>query len=299
MADKFMLTIIDEGGSKQWRVSKNAKRHVLVAGVIVLAVLIVGGLVLIYLVHRISGLTLDKNIIQANYQSIYNKNSAMQQEISQKTQEIALVTRKIKDLESILKVEKTKEDKSYEVDLNALSGANKTLALALIPNGKPIKSYQSMAKANTLHKKSLGPYNAYNFSLAANTPVYATASGVVDLLLQHNFQDYGKLIRLENAFGFTSIYARLSSIAIKPHAFVQKGELLGYSSTSLHYEIRFLGRIVDMPLFMDWGLENFSVVFQDEQVDWQNLFYSIEDMVQVQGYKKAQAQGLGEFSVAQ
>ncbi|BCZ16746.1 ToxR-activated protein TagE [Helicobacter sp. NHP19-003] len=299
MADKFMLTIIDENGSRQWRVPKNAKRHALVAGAIVLAVLIVGGLVLVYLVHRISGLTLDKNIIQANYQSLYHKNSNMQQEITQKTQEIALVTHKIKDLESILKVEKTKVDKSYEVDLNALSQANKTLALSLIPNGEPVKSYSARLKANTLHKKSLGPYNAYNFSVAANTPVYATASGIVDLLLQHNFQDYGKLIRLENAFGFTSIYARLSSIAIKPHAFVQKGELLGYSSASLHYEIRFLGRIVDMPLFMDWNLKNFNMVFKDEQVDWQNLFYSIEDMVQVQGYKKAQAQSLGKFSVAQ
>ncbi|BEG56341.1 ToxR-activated protein TagE [Helicobacter sp. NHP21005] len=299
MADKFMLTIIDENGSRQWRVPKNAKRHALVAGALVLAVLIVGGLVLIYLVHRISGLTLDKNMIQASYQSIYNKNRAMQQEISQKTQEIALVTRKIKDLEGILKVEKTKVDKSYEVDLNALSKANKTLTLALIPNGEPVKSYKARVKANTLHKKSLGPYNAYNFSVATNTPVYATASGVVDLLLQRNFQDYGKLIRLENAFGFTSIYARLNSITIKPHAFVQKGELLGYSSTSLHYEIRFLGRIVDMPLFMDWDMEHFNAVFADEQVDWQNLFYSIEDMVQVQGYKKAQAQGLGELSVAQ
>ncbi|BCZ18384.1 ToxR-activated protein TagE [Helicobacter sp. NHP19-012] len=299
MADKFMLTIIDENGSRQWRVPRNAKKHALIAVAVVLMVLLGGGLILSYLVHRVSGLTLDKNIIQANYQNLYNKNSTLAQEIIQKNREIALVTHKIKDLESILKVEKMKGNKIYKVALDALSKANKTLALALIPNGEPVKSYHAKLKANTLHKKSLGPYSAYNFSVAVNTPVYACASGVVDLLLQHNFRDYGKLIRLENAFGFTSIYARLNSIVIKPHTFVQKGELLGYSSASLHYEIRFLGRIVDMPLFMDWSLENFSVVFQDEQVDWQNLFYSIEDMVQVQGYKKAQAQGLGEFSVAQ
>ncbi|CRF40310.1 Membrane protein [Helicobacter ailurogastricus] len=295
-----MLTIIDENGSKQWRVPKNAKRHALVAGSVVLTGLVVGGFVLSYLIHRVSRLTLDKNIIQANYQNLYNKNSTLAQEITQKTQEIALVTRKIKDLEGILKVEKTQVDKTYDnVDLNALSKANKTLALALIPNGEPVQSYSAKVKANTLHKKSLGPYNAYNFSVQKDTPVYATASGVVDLLLQRNLKDYGKLIRLEHAFGFSSIYARLSNIVIKPHAFVQKGELLGYSSASLHYEIRFLGRIVDMPLYMGWNLAHFDAVFADDQVNWKNLFYSIEDMVQVQGYQKAQSKALGESSVDQ
>ncbi|BDQ29218.1 hypothetical protein ASB7_10550 [Helicobacter ailurogastricus] len=44
MADKFMLTIIDENGSKQWRVPKNAKRHALVAGSVVFTGLVVGAL---------------------------------------------------------------------------------------------------------------------------------------------------------------------------------------------------------------------------------------------------------------
>ncbi|WP_281747316.1 M23 family metallopeptidase [Helicobacter suis] len=300
MPDKFVLTIIDENGSKQLRLSRHVKRHVLLITMLVIGLLLAGGWFLGYLVEKISKMTLEKVILETNYKNLYTKNNTLKLEISQKTQEIALVSRKIKDFENLVQVKKSQGDDAYSsVDLKQLSIPNKTLALALIPNGEPIKTYSTKTLINSPNKRSLGPYHGYNFNTTPDTPVYATASGVVDVVLIRNYQGYGKLIRLEHAFGFSSIYARLNSIVIKRHAFVQKGELLGYSSNNLHYEIRFLGRIVDMPKYMDWDMAHFDSIFKDDsQVSWKNLFYSIKDMAHIRE-KRQTTEHLGVMGVAE
>ncbi|WP_104740350.1 M23 family metallopeptidase [Helicobacter bizzozeronii] len=293
MHDKLVLTIIDENGSKQLRLSKKIKRHLFLGALLVVAGMVAGGWFLSYLVQKIGHLNLEKHIVESDYQSLYHKNNSLKKEIAQKTQEIAIITHRIRELKKILEVKKSDGADAYSgVDLNKLSIANKTLALALIPNGEPLKSYTS--KAPTAKKKS-GNYEGYDFSVPLDTPVYATASGIVDVIFLNRHAGYGNVVRLDHAFGFSSIYAHLSQIVVKRHAFVQKGELLGYSGNSgglkraqLHYEIRFLGQIVDMPRYLNWDLAHFESIFKgDSQVDWKNLFYSISDMAQIQGYQNA------------
>lgn len=296
MHDKFVLTIIDENGSKQLRLSRRIKRHLLLGAALILIGMVAGGWFLGYLVQKIGHLTLEKNIVESNYQNLFNKNHVLKQEIAQKTQEIALITYRIRELKSILEVKKSDGADAYSgVDLHKLSLPNKTLALALIPNGEPLKSYTSKAPTANPNKRKNGVYAGYDFNTPLHTPVYATASGIVDVILLNKHQGYGNVIRLDHAFGFSSIYAHLSQIVVKRHAFVQKGELLGYSGNSgslkhyqLHYEIRFLGQIVDVSCYLSWSLANFDSIFaKDSQVNWKNLFYSIEDMAQIQGYKNA------------
>ncbi|WP_104750003.1 M23 family metallopeptidase [Helicobacter cynogastricus] len=283
MQNKLVLTIIDESGSKQLKLSKNAKLYALVVFLVILMGVVIGGVGLALLVKRLGRMSLEKSIVEAQHQELYHKNIQLKGEIHQKSREIAVVTQQIKSLERILHVQKGTQlnsDAYNHVDLQALPMASKTLALALIPNGIPL--------ANYTHKSFTPPpkYHAgYDFTTPPNTPVYASASGIVDVVLLSK-QGYGNLVRLEHAFGFSSIYAHLNQIVLKPHSFVQKGALVGYSSAQgLHYEIRFLGQVVGMPSYLSWNLENFNTLFTDPSINWKNLFYSIQDITQTQNYR--------------
>ncbi|WP_104689627.1 M23 family metallopeptidase [Helicobacter felis] len=282
MQDKLVLTIIDEGGSKQLRLSKNVKLYALVVSLIVFVGVVIGGVGLALLVKRLGRMSLEKSIVESRHQELYHKNMRLKEELRQKSREIAIVSQQIKSLERILHVQKGKKldfEVYSHVNLQALPMTSKTLALTLIPNGIPL--------ANYTHKSFTPPpkYHAgYEFSAPAKTPVYASASGIVDVVLLSK-QGYGNLVRLEHAFGFSSIYAHLSQIVLKPHSFVQKGALVGYSSAQgLHYEIRFLGQVVDMPSYLNWNLGNFNALFGDPDINWKNLFYSIQDITQTQDY---------------
>ncbi|MFC3848002.1 M23 family metallopeptidase [Helicobacter baculiformis] len=293
MQDKLVLTIIDESGSKQLRLSRNVKKYLVIVALIVLISVVGGGIGLGYLVKKLGRMTLEKSIVESNYQELYHKNNMLKQDVKQKSHEIALVTSQIKNLERILRVKKgdTLNAQVYShIDLKSLPLASKNLALALIPNGIPLATYTRKTFTPPVPNR-LQAHAGYDFDAPPNTPVYASASGIVDVVLLSK-QGYGNLVRLEHAFGFSSIYAHLDRIVLKPHSFVQKGQLVGYSGNNknaraqgLHYEIRFLGQVVDMPSYLSWSLKNFDTLFTDSNINWKNLFYSIEDIAQTQDYQ--------------
>ncbi|WP_104732409.1 M23 family metallopeptidase [Helicobacter salomonis] len=308
MRDKLVLTIIDESGSKQLRLSKNVKRYCLITACVVLLCVVAGGIGLGYLVQKLGQVTLEKRITEANYKELYQKNNTLKQNIQYKTQEIALVSQQIKTLENILKIDKgdTLNAQAYgHINLESLPLSSKNLALTLIPNGVPLATYTQKSFTAPIPNR-LQAHAGYDFSTPPRTPVYASASGVVDVVLLSK-QGYGNLVRLEHAFGFSSIYAHLSEIVMKPNSFVQKGDLVGYSgdaksaySKGLHYEIRFLGQVVDMPAYLAWSLDKFEVIFQEESpINWKNLFYSIEDITKTQNYTPRSYSAKGVPNVAQ
>jgi hypothetical protein len=66
---------------------------------------------------------------------------------------------------------------------------------------------------------------------------------------------------------------------IKSGAFVKKGDLIAYTGNTgmsngphLHYEVRFLHKVVNPFLFIKWSVENYNDIFQKEtKVPWQSL----------------------------
>jgi murein DD-endopeptidase MepM/ murein hydrolase activator NlpD len=75
------------------------------------------------------------------------------------------------------------------------------------------------------------------------TPIYATADGVVS---HAGWQSgYGRLVKIEHAFGIETRYAHMSRIRVKPGQRVSRGDRIGdmgntgrSTGTHLHYEIR-------------------------------------------------------------
>ena len=90
-----------------------------------------------------------------------------------------------------------------------------------------------------------------DLAAAPETPVYATADGVVAFAGQYPlgrsaaWWRYGNLVILENGEGFVTVYGHNSRIDVRPGQRVQRGDLLGTvgntgwsSSPHLHYEVR-------------------------------------------------------------
>lgn len=80
------------------------------------------------------------------------------------------------------------------------------------------------------------------------TNVYATADGVVRYAGRTE-GGYGAVVDIDHGFGYSSVYAHLSRISVRPGQTVKRGEFIAKSGRSglvsgphLHYEIRKNGR---------------------------------------------------------
>jgi len=112
------------------------------------------------------------------------------------------------------------------------------------------------------------------------TPVLAPADGVVKFIQYNQNSGYGNVVSLSHNYGFESYYAHLMNKAIvKEGQFVKKGDIIAYSGNSgmstgphLHYEIKFIGRLLDPETFLRWKGSNFTEIFQKEKrVTWESL----------------------------
>lgn len=89
-------------------------------------------------------------------------------------------------------------------------------------------------------------HEGMDFSSAVGTPVYATGDGVVTHAKWQS--SYGNLIEISHGFYYTTRYAHLSQILVKPGQQVKRGDLIGKVGNTgkstgphLHYEVRLKG----------------------------------------------------------
>lgn len=82
-----------------------------------------------------------------------------------------------------------------------------------------------------------------DFTAEQGTPIYATGDGIVESA-DANAQGYGNHVVVNHSFGYKTLYAHMSKIAVKPNAKVKRGDLLGYVGSTglstgphLHYEV--------------------------------------------------------------
>lgn len=85
---------------------------------------------------------------------------------------------------------------------------------------------------------------------AIGTPIYSSADGYVYSAGYNG--GYGKTVRIQHKYGFKTLYAHMSTIAVRSGTYVKKGQFIGrigatgrVTGPHLHYEIRINDRHVD------------------------------------------------------
>ncbi|MGB0515003.1 MAG: M23 family metallopeptidase, partial [Wenzhouxiangellaceae bacterium] len=97
------------------------------------------------------------------------------------------------------------------------------------------------------------------------------------------------MIKVVHNYGFSTIYAHLSEIDVRVGDYVTKGQPMGRSGNTglsnaphLHYEVLYLGRRLNPAPFIDWSLDQYQTVFDEEdRVQWQSLARTVRSKVQV------------------
>ena len=176
------------------------------------------------------------------------------------------------------------ENTSIKERVNAtkLSSNHMAALLQFIPNGSPIEYNGITSKYGyrihpTLKRKEF--HGGSDLKAKMNTPVYATADGIIEWAGFHKQSGYGKLVIIEHNYGFKSYFGHLNKIVVKSTKFVKKGDLIGYTGNTgmssgphLHYEIKFIHRRVNPYYFIKWTVENYKEIFEKEKkIPWQSL----------------------------
>jgi len=127
------------------------------------------------------------------------------------------------------------------------------IAIDKVPLDLPVKSAFR-------YTSGFGPrwgrmHSGTDFASTTGTPIYATADGVVTFAGW--LSGYGRLVKIEHAFGIETRYAHQSKIRVKVGQKVSRGDRIGdmgssgnSTGTHLHYEVRLGDKAVNPMKFI-------------------------------------------------
>ena len=290
MDNHFTITIHDDNGVKQFNVHQFVKKAFLYAFIFLLTIGLIAVGTILYLNESVDKIQKKREAIELAYKEIKEQNRELQESmratkesLESKKKELGKLSDSLAEIEILIGL-KPLEDRSLNerVSLTKLNSEHRATLLQLIPSGSPIEYHGITSKYGyrihpTLHKKEF--HRGSDMKAKMNTPVYATADGIVEWAGMHKRSGFGRLVILEHVFGFKSYFGHLNKIVIKSGQFVKKGQLIAYTGNSglsngphLHYEIRFIHRALNPYYFIKWTQKNYNQIFEKEKkVPWQSL----------------------------
>ncbi|WP_194145682.1 M23 family metallopeptidase [Helicobacter jaachi] len=288
--------ITDQNGSRYFNVSSIFKQISLYLITFILTLMVFGVVSISTFSAEIEKMSLLNEAITKRYEKMLAKNEALNIQIEQRTEEMTQVDNRVGDLESIIGVnsEHTHDGENnleHRIDAASLTGTQKAFVMKFVPNGYPMERYDRISADFGYRVHPLfftrHLHTGVDFATPIGTPVYATADGVVNAA-SFSTGGYGYLVKIDHSLGFMTYYAHLSKIVVQKGMFVKRGQLIAYSGNTgqstgphLHYEIRFLGKVLNPKSFMDWQMSNFDLIFEKERsVAWQSLLATINNLME-------------------
>ncbi len=149
-----------------------------------------------------------------------------------------------------------------ETDTNLYFNIKRMMVLNEVVGGMPLARPIGKARVTSGYGTRIDPFNGrlaqhtgLDFVGSYGTDILASADGVVkDAGWQSG---YGKAIDVTHGYGFSSKYAHLSAIVVKPGQRVKKGQVIGKQGSTgrstgshLHYEVRYNDRPLNPKNFL-------------------------------------------------
>ena len=290
MHNRFTVTIHDENGVKQFNLHQAIKKVLLYAVLGLFAFFIIGAVFIVFLNSSLSDIQTKKANVEAAYNELRERNkelhasvAATEERLTHKKNELEVVTDRLNNIETLIGLSPTENTSlTQRAEIAQLTSEQMAVLFKYIPSGSPIEYKGITSKFGyrihpTLNRREL--HRGSDMRAAMNTPVYATADGVVEYGAYHEASGYGNLVILDHNYGFKSLYGHLSKVVVKSGEYIKKGELIAYTGNSgmssgphLHYEIRYIQRVLNPFWFVKWDVENYREIFEKEkQVPWQSL----------------------------
>jgi len=174
---------------------------------------------------------------------------------------------------------------SKSLDEIAVLAEAKEKLLAAIPAIQPVSNEDLTRMASGYGMRS-DPFTkarkmhwGMDFTAPRGTPIYASGDGVV-ARADSRSSGYGKHIRIDHGFGYTSLYAHLYKYNVRKNQKVKRGDLIGFVGSTgrseaphLHYEIFKDGNRIN-PINFYYGsltAEEFSKLLEHASLENQSL----------------------------
>jgi murein DD-endopeptidase MepM/ murein hydrolase activator NlpD len=266
MKNRFIITISDIHGSKQYSVHEIIKKVILFA---LLAFILIGILTFFYIKYlnnKVDTLRIETEHFKQKIITLKTTSNTLKKENKQlnllKKQLVALIdedTEKLESMKSHLREveeiigigpdinasdadriqqakvheEETKkklvENIQKEIKKEKITAIQKALLLNSIPNGKPLH-YRRIASPFGYRIHPVTHKSSFHAGLDLpakyGTPVYAPASGVVVYAAKKGA--YGNFMLIAHSYGFKTAYGHLSRFAVKSGDYVTKGQKIAY-----------------------------------------------------------------------
>ncbi len=291
MNNHFTITINDDNGVRQFNLHQIVKKVIwYVFGFIGFVALVAVGTIL-YLNYAVDQIELKRLDTKKAYSKLKEKNDNLNQSINEtqvalflRKKELREVSNSLSEIEVLIGLTPSANDVSLKDRVNEtkLTSEHMATLLQFIPSGSPVKYKGITSKYGyrihpTLNRKEF--HRGLDMRAKLNTPVYATADGIVEYAGYHKKSGFGRLVIIEHNYGFKSYYGHLNKIVVKYGMFVKKGTLIAYTGNSglssgphLHYELRFLHRTINPFYFVKWNVKNYKDIFSKEKkIPWQSL----------------------------
>ena len=290
MDNHFTITINDDNGVKQFNIHQIMKKASLyVLGFFAFIALVAIGTIL-YLNSSVDSIEERRLQMQNSFTLLKEKNKKLDDSMKQtqldlinKKKELSEVSDSLSEIETLIGMVPVPDMSLQErVLATKLNSEHMATLMQFIPSGSPIEYNGITSKFGyrihpTLNRREL--HRGLDMKAKMNTPVYATADGIVEWAGMHKRSGFGKLIILQHNYGFRAYFGHLNKVVIKSGKFVKKGDLIAYTGNSgmssgphLHYEIRFIQRAVNPYEFVKWSVNNYKDIFEKEKkIPWQSL----------------------------
>lgn len=295
MKNKFIITLSDIHGSKQYTVSQFIKVILvwLVVGVVV--IFGIGAIVMNSLSSKVDNLKSEKLELKKEIDDKEEILEAMDEQLNEVKELIGIKDEKIFKLKEKEEDRVEKESKSINVDGRELTDLEYKYLTRLIPNGKPLKfSRISTGFGFRIHPVTKRKQLHSALDLVANigTEILSPADGVVVFAGKKKF--YGNFLLIQHGLGFSTAYGHLHRLGVKSGDYVKKGSLVALSGNTgrstgahLHYEIRYLQKWVDPLHFMRWSKEYSKTTMEKSSVvSWDKLLNSLREKIKINQDKK-------------
>ncbi len=219
-------------------------------------------------------------------EALVQQNRHLTENIKKKKAFYEEIEDKIADIEVLIDKDSYHDNKQIDKLLRTLTSQQKRLIVEAIPSGYPCSSRRiTSAFGYRIHPiwHSKKFHHGLDFGGKIGTPIVATADGMVEFA-GFNKGGYGNLVILSHNFGFKTAYGHmLDRLKVKSGDFVKKGEVIGYLGNSglstgphLHYEVKFIKRVLDPQHFVTLSTKSFNKIAKAEnRVNWNSLATAI------------------------
>jgi len=308
MRNHYLITITDYHRARHYTLSQVMTGAAL--GAIGLAALtLLGSFITIHFLsgeldHRgqdLAALEQQNERILIENQYLLAEQSALTEQVNRRARELTVLSDELAQIENMIGLEEAQMlPIGQRISAASHTAFERRWLLNSIPSGYPLlEGHVTSSFGMRDHPVTEGTrlHGGIDLRAATGTEVMSSADGVVEFAGHHASSGLGTMVKIVHNYGFTTVYAHLDRADVQVGQYISKGQVIGQSGNTgrsaaphLHYEVHYLGRKLDPKPFLDWSIDQYDLIFEQEaRIQWESLAETVRSTIRLVDQPSSQA----------